>query len=146
MMIDAEDLTIRKTLHVEVPLERAFDTFTAGWHEWWPMETHSLANGEASIEWRVGGTASELVKGEWVDWADIFEFDPPHGFAMRWHVNAEKPATELRLRFERDGDGTRVELIHAGWESYPDGGGDESAGYTSGWDDVLGHYTRYLER
>lgn len=145
-MIDAEDLTIRKTLRVDVPVARAFEAFTAGWHEWWPMETHSLANGEGSVDWRVGGTASELVKGERVDWADILEFDPPNGFAMRWRVNAEKPATELRVRFEQDGDGTRVELIHAGWESYPDGGGEESAGYTSGWDSVLGHFTAYLDR
>ena len=63
---------------------------------------------------------------------------------MRWRVNAEKPATELRLRFAAEGEGTRVELIHAGWESYPDGGGEESAGYTSGWDAVLGHYMAHL--
>jgi uncharacterized protein YndB with AHSA1/START domain len=144
-MVDAEDLTIRKTLYVEVPVERAFDAFTAGWHEWWPIETHSLANGEVSVDWRVGGTASERVKGEWVAWADIFEYDPPHGFAMRWHVNAENPATELRLRFEPDGNGTRVELVHAGWESYPDGGARESVGYTSGWEVVLGHYTAHVE-
>ncbi len=141
MMIDAEDLTIRKAVHVEVPVERAFEAFTADWHVWWPTQTHSLANGEVVVDWRVGGTASEIVEGKRVDWADILEYDPPHGFTMRWRVSADKPATELRLRFETEGDGTRVELTHSGWESYPDGGEAESAGYTSGWDTVLGHYT-----
>ena len=145
MMVDAEDMTIRKTLHVAVPVERAFEAFTVGWHEWWPMHTHSLANGEAAIDWHVGGTAWEVVDGKRVDWADILEYDPPHGFMMAWRVNAANPTTELRLRFEPDGEGTRVELTHAGWETYPDGGEEESAGYTSGWDVVLGHYTSYLQ-
>jgi uncharacterized protein YndB with AHSA1/START domain len=144
MMVDAEDLTIRKTVHVEVPVDSAFDSFTAGWHDWWPMETHSIANGEGVIDWRVGGTASELVEGKRVDWADIVEYDPPHGFTMRWRVSAGQPATELRLRFEPDGSGTRVELTHAGWETYPDGGEEASSSYTSGWDIVLGHYTRHV--
>jgi uncharacterized protein YndB with AHSA1/START domain len=145
MTVGTRDLTIRKTLRVDVQVERAFEAFTAGWREWWPIETHSLAGGEVSIDWRVGGTASELVEGTWVNWADILEYDPPHGVALRWRVNAEKPATELRVRFEPDGDGTRVELSHEGWESYLDGGSEEQAGYTSGWDTVLGHYTAYLE-
>jgi uncharacterized protein YndB with AHSA1/START domain len=144
MMIDAEDLTIRKAVHVEVPVERAFEAFTADWPVWWPAETHSVANGEVVVDWRVGGTASEIVEGKRVDWADILEYDPPHGFTMRWRVSAGKPATELSLRFETEGDGTRVELTHSGWESYPDGGEAESAGYTSGWDAVLGHYTAHV--
>jgi hypothetical protein len=49
------------------------------------------------------------------------------------------------LRFEPEGEGTRVELTHAGWETYPDGGEAASAGYASGWDVVLGHYTTHLE-
>jgi uncharacterized protein YndB with AHSA1/START domain len=67
------------------------------------------------------------------------------GFTLRWRVHADKPSTELRLRFEPDADGTRVVLTHSEWESYPDGGAAESAGYTSGWDTVLGHYTGHLE-
>ena len=30
MMVDAEDLVIRKEIHVNVPVERAFEVFTAG--------------------------------------------------------------------------------------------------------------------
>jgi uncharacterized protein YndB with AHSA1/START domain len=145
MMVDAEDLTIHKTVHVSVPVERAFEVFTVGWLDWWPMATHSIGNGEGSADWRVGGTVSELVDGKRHDWADILEYDPPNGLTMRWRVSADKPATELRLRFVPDGDGTRVELTHSGWESYPDGGGGESTGYSSGWETVLGHYTAHVD-
>ena len=145
MTAQTADLTIRKTVTVEASLDHAFRVFTERMATWWPTETHSLAGGEVSLDWRVGGTASELVEGTWVSWADILEYDPPHGVALRWRVNAEKPATELRVRFEPDGGGTRVELSHGGWESYLDGGTKEQASYTSGWDTVLGHYTAYLE-
>jgi uncharacterized protein YndB with AHSA1/START domain len=140
MMVDAEDLVIRKTLHVNAPLEEAFDAFTRGWHEWWPMATHSIGAGQGAIDWRVGGLATELVDGTVHEWGDILEYDPPHGFLMRWRVTPVHPPTELRLRFEADGEGTRVELTHAGWEAYPDGGAESYAGYTSGWDEVLAHY------
>ena len=145
MMVDAEDLTIRKTVHVSVPVERAFEVFTVGWLDWWPMATHSVGNGEGSADWRVGGTVSELVDGKRHEWADILDYDPPHGLTLRWRVSPGKPATELRLRFVPDGDGTRVELVHSGWESYPDGGGGESSGYSSGWETVLGHYTGFVD-
>ena len=61
MMVDAEDLVIRKEIHVNVPVERAFEVFTAGLQDWWPMETHSLANGVIAVDWRVGGRASLLT-------------------------------------------------------------------------------------
>ncbi len=144
MMVDAEDLVIRKTLHVDAPLEQAFDTFTRGWHAWWPMATHSIGNGQGQIDWRVGGLATELVDGTVHEWGDIVEYDPPHGFLMRWRVTPAHPPTELRLRFAADGDGTRVELTHAGWEAYPDGGAVSFAGYTSGWDVVLAHYVSHV--
>ena len=55
MMVDAEDLVIRKEIHVNVPVERAFEVFTAGLQDWWPMETHSLAKGGSRS---TGGSAA----------------------------------------------------------------------------------------
>jgi hypothetical protein len=36
-----------------------------------------------------------------------------------------------------EGDGTRVELEHRGWEAYGDGAGESSSSYGKGWDLVL---------
>jgi uncharacterized protein YndB with AHSA1/START domain len=144
MTTETADLTIRKTLHVAVPVEQAFDTFTNGWVDWWPTATHSLDAGTPDIEWRVGGTAGEIVRGERKEWADILEFDPPHGFAMRWRVNPENPPTDLRVTFTAEGDGTRVELTHGGWEAYGDAARESYTDYNGGWDEVLGHYVRFV--
>lgn len=140
MMIDAEDLVIRKTLHVDAPPEEAFDVFTRGLGDWWPVTTHSIGGGAVAGDWRVGGLVTETVDGRVHEWADVLEYDPPHGLLLRWRVTPAHPPTELRLRFVAEGDGTRVELTHAGWEAYPDGGLESYASYTSGWDGVLGHF------
>jgi uncharacterized protein YndB with AHSA1/START domain len=144
MMIDAEDLVIRKEVHVNAPVDRAFAVFTAGLPEWWPMETHSIRNGVTSVDWRVGGIAVETVGEERFEWGDVLEYDPPSSFRLRWRVNPEKPPTELKVVFLADGEGTRVELTHSGWERFLEAGDEGFHSYSSGWDIVLGHYVAYV--
>ena len=61
---------------------------------------------------------------------------------MRWRVNPESPPTDLRVTFAAEGDGTRVELIHTGWEAYGDGGARAERQLQRG----LGHGARPLHR
>jgi uncharacterized protein YndB with AHSA1/START domain len=140
---ETADLTIHKTLHVAVPLEQAFDVFTTGISSWWPVATHSIGGGELTVDWRVGGVAVELVDGDRHEWFDVVAYSPPHSIDLRWRVTPEAPPTDLRVTFAPEGDGTRVELSHAGWEAYSDGGAAPSGGYSEGWDTVLGHFTRF---
>ena len=41
------------------------------------------------------------------------------------------------MRFVPEGDGTRVELEHRGWERWGDEAAETRASYDSGWDTVL---------
>lgn len=141
MTTETAELTIHKTIHVAAPLERAFDVFTNGMTTWWPVATHSVDTGELSVDWRVGGLAVELADGVRHEWFDVVEFMPPHAVGMRWRVNPEAPATDLRVTFTPEGDGTRVELFHTGWEAYGENAAERSDGYREGWDVVLGGYT-----
>jgi uncharacterized protein YndB with AHSA1/START domain len=145
MMIDAEDLVIRKTIHVNALPERAFEVFTAEWSRWWPTETHSMAQGETAVDWQPGGPVVETKGDERHEWADVLELDPPHSFRLRWRVNPEKPPTEIRVSFAPDGDGTRVDLVHSGWEVFAERADQELQGYTSGWDVVLAAYRTYAD-
>jgi uncharacterized protein YndB with AHSA1/START domain len=143
------DLTIRKTLHVDAPVERAFEVFTDGVAGWWPFDTHSIegkAEPELQLQWREGGVNGELVDGELRPWYDVLAYEPPARLLLRWRVNPEKPATQVEVTFAAEGEGTRVELTHSGWEAYgaeEDGGYD---GYNQGWDAVLGHYVEFFGR
>ena len=44
------------------------------------------------------------------------------------------------MRFLPDGDGTRVELEHRGWEDMVVDGSAKRSSYETGWDIVLGEY------
>ena len=146
MTIETADLTIHKTVHVAVPLEQAFDVFTAGIASWWPVATHSVGGGELTVDWRTGGVGVELVDGVRHEWFDVVAYSPPRSIVLRWRVTPGSPPTDLRVSFASEGAGTRVELIHTGWEAFGDGGAEPSRSYSEGWDTVLGHFTRFTTR
>ena len=141
---------VQKSVLVDAPPEEAFRAFTAGLSDWWPFETHSIGGERTQrvvFEEREGGRVYEIVEtGEEEDWATVLAWEPPQRFVISWRVNKTEPATEVEVRFSAEGDGTRVELDHRGWESAgPDGAADRGS-YDKGWDHVLGRYVAALAR
>lgn len=138
---------IRKTVTVDCSVEEAFRVFTADALSWWPVETHSIHVDVAEIvfEPHVGGEVFELsATGEKGHWASVLEWEPPHRLVLAWNIlNREGSETEVEVRFVREGDGTRVELEHRGWERVVGDASAKRADYYSGWDFVLG---KYVER
>jgi uncharacterized protein YndB with AHSA1/START domain len=134
---------VRKQISVDCDVETAFRTFTEDIATWWPVEGHSIT-GEgttAVFEQRAGGRMYERAPdGQEHDWASILVYEPPHRVVLEWKVNSAAPPTEVEVRFSPDGDGTRVELEHRGWEQYATGGTDERGSYDTGWSHVLGRF------
>jgi uncharacterized protein YndB with AHSA1/START domain len=134
---------VRKQISVDCDVESAFRTFTEDIATWWPVESHSIT-GEgttAVFEPGVGGRMYERAPdGQEHDWGAILVYEPPHRVVLEWKVNPSAPPTEVEVRFSPDGDGTRVELEHRGWEQYPTGGVDERGSYDTGWEHVLGRF------
>jgi hypothetical protein len=129
---------INKTVTVEASQETAFDTFTRQVDSWWPR-THSVFEDDVQeivFDERTGGRLYERsTGGEEADWADVLVWQPHSRFVLRWRVNPERGPTEVEVRFTPEGDRTRVDLEHRGWDD-PEG----RANYGPGWDRVLGHY------
>jgi uncharacterized protein YndB with AHSA1/START domain len=140
------DLTVRKTVTVKCEPKEAFELFTGRIVTWWPFETHSTSDEppEAVVfENRVGGRVFDrLASGEEHEWATVTAWEPPERFVIDWHVSRGKPSTELEVRFSPDGDGTRVDLEHRGWERYGDEAAESYDSYNGGWDAVLGRYVQ----
>lgn len=135
-----ETEAIRKTVNVALPVEKAFRLFTDGIGTWWPFATHSIG-GEA-VEAAVFDVEAKrlyerAVDGTEHDWADILAWEPPNRFLLGWRVNPASPGTDVEVRFEPDGAGTRVELEHRGWEKCGPG---ERSSYDGGWEQVLGKF------
>ena len=140
---------VRKTVTVDCVVEEAFRVFTSDAISWWPTETHSLHEGkvrEIVFEEREGGEVYELSSdGEKGHWATVLAWGPPGRLVLAWNVaNAEALPTEVEVRFTAEGDGTRVELEHRGWEALAEEGAEKRGNYDTGWDHVLGLYERRL--
>jgi uncharacterized protein YndB with AHSA1/START domain len=135
---------IRKTVTVDCAVEEAFRVFTADALSWWPVGTHSIheAVDEIVFEPRVGGAVYEIgTNGERGHWATVLEWEPPHRLVLAWNIlEREGDLTEVEVRFLPDGEATRVELEHRGWESVELDGPAKRSNYETGWDAVLANY------
>jgi uncharacterized protein YndB with AHSA1/START domain len=138
------DMTVRKSVTVNCPPEEAFALFTDGLETWWPFETHSPSDErpeDVVFEPRPGGRIYDrLPSGKETHWGTVTAWEPPGRLALDWHVTPSNPVTQLEVRFSAEGDGTRVDLTHSGWERYGAETGETFDSYNRGWDTVLGRY------
>jgi len=135
-----------KQVLVQANAERAFRRFTAEMATWWPLASHSVFEGEAesvTFEGREGGRIVERAPGgrECV-WGTVKRWDPPRRVAFTWHPGHEPAqAMDVEVTFTPEGDRTRVQLTHTGFERLgPRDGRMASRGYPIGWVYVLGLY------
>lgn len=136
---------VQKSVTVALDVEAAFRLFTEGIHTWWPLETHSIYEDEATtciLEGKEGGRIYEVGKdGAQGDWGQVLQWEPPHRFVMSWFPGRESATgQEVDIRFSAEGSGTRVDLLHSGWETLGDRAEKVRAGYDTGWDLTLGRY------
>jgi uncharacterized protein YndB with AHSA1/START domain len=153
-MDTATDLAIRRSIHVNATPERAFDVFTRGIYSWWPLETHSIGAmrdntrpQELHLELRERGRFYEVTNGQEHSWGRVLTYDPPNRIVIEWHVNPENPPTEIDVTFTPEDGGTRVDLVHSGWERYDDPTHATRDGYDAqdGWTTVVARYAEAVE-
>lgn len=140
---------VRKTVTVSCAVEEAFRVFTSGAMSWWPVAAHSIAGEEVErivFDEHEGGRVYEVSSaGEQAHWATVITWEPPERLVLAWNVlERDEVATEVEVRFLPDGDGTRVELEHRGWEALTEDAETKRTNYDRGWDRVLGLYVRYV--
>ena len=74
-------------------------------------------------------------------------WEPPSRVGYTWHPGrGEETAQEVEVTFTPEGDGTRVDIRHWGWEKLGDRLDETIASYNEGWDMVLAVYARAAER
>lgn len=134
---------IEHAVHVPLAPEDAFDLFTRQLAVWWPLVSHSCSGRRDAVvrfEPREGGAVTEFEPdGTAHAWGVLTEWAPPRAFAMHWHPGQPaEAATRLRVSFVADGEGTRVQVHHAGWAARGDGAAAVHGGYQRGWPQVLG--------
>jgi activator of Hsp90 ATPase-like protein len=106
---------IQQSVLVECPIEEAFQLFTEGFAEWWPLASYSMTGQAAEAcgmePWVDGRVFERTRSGEEHEWGTVIEWNPPTHLTFTWH-----PAARVDVQFNVEADGTRVTLIHTGWE------------------------------
>ena len=147
MTMPTTGTSVRSTVVVDAPVERAFTVFTRDIGTWWPREHHILQGelAEMTFEPRVGGNVFDrAVDGSECRWSRVLAYEPPHRVVFSWDIDLQwqleaDPArtSEIEVRFLPEGaDRTRVELEHRHLERHGDGWEEmrSAVGSPDGWD------------
>jgi uncharacterized protein YndB with AHSA1/START domain len=150
MTVQAAETSVRTSILVEAPIERAFSVFTDGMGSWWNPEHHLLEAelDEIVFEPRVGGHVYDRgVDGSECRWARVLAYEPPDRFVISWDITTSwqietdpEKTSEVEVRFVAEAPGrTRVELEHRNIERHGDGwqGMRDAVGAPDGWGDGL---------
>ncbi len=141
---------VRKTVTVDCSVEEAFRVFTAEANSWWPIEMHSIHGLEVKqvvFEPLEGGEVFEVSIGDAKEhWATVVSWDPPNGFVLAWNIRErEAVPTEVEVRFSPEGDSTRVELEHRGWDAIAEEAEAKRSAYDTGWERVLATFVEQVD-
>ncbi len=140
---------VLRAAQVRCSPEAAFAAFTERMGAWWPLTTHSVFGDRAGDVAFAGGRLVERsVDGAEAVWGSVLSWEPPHRFVVSWHPGAApEDASEVEVRFLPDGDATRVEVEHRGWERFGDSAMMRRRGYVGpgAWGHVLDHYADVAE-
>ena len=86
-----------------------------------------------------------MTSGEEAHWANVTAWEPPSRLVLEWKVNPEAIApTEIEVRFTPEGDGTRVDLEHRGFEALGKDAEEAHTSYSNGWPAVFQDYVETI--
>ena len=121
--------------------QHAFETWAFDTARWWPA-SHSVSTQPGlvvTLEPRVGGRIFERTPaGDEHDWGEVTAWEPPGRLAYRWHLRQDRDdATQVEITFSGSVQGTRVRIVHSGWERLGAKGSDLRNRNRAGWDGLL---------
>jgi uncharacterized protein YndB with AHSA1/START domain len=145
---------ILRTVTVSRSVEEAFRIFTEEMAAWWPLDAYSRAYSEYQgtgitsktviVEGRAGGRIYEVLSdGTETSWGEVLVWEPPHRVVYSWKPHSRPvPPTEVEVTFTGEGERTRVDVEHRGWDRLGDVGPEARETYAQGWPLVLASYQR----
>src|SRR5579859_774029 len=122
MSVQVAETSVRRTITVNAPIERAFSVFTDGIDTWWDPNHHLVEGFDHMVlEPRVGGNIYDVGKdGSECRWARVLAYEPPHRLVFSWDITTDwqietdfERASEVEVTFTAQGPNTTlVELRH----------------------------------
>jgi uncharacterized protein YndB with AHSA1/START domain len=145
--------SVKQSVVVEAPIERAFKVFTEDFGSFKPAEHNMLrvAIAETVFEPKVGGFLYDRgADGSVCRWARVLAYEPPNRLLMSWDISPQwqiesdpKKTSEWEVRFIAEtSQRTRVEIEHRHFDRHGEGwqGVREGVAADQGWPLYLQRY------
>jgi uncharacterized protein YndB with AHSA1/START domain len=158
MSTQAAETSVRMSIVVEAPIERAFSVFTADFDRIKPREHNMLAVdiAETVFEPREGGHIYDRgLDGSECRWARVLAYEPPNRVVFSWDISPQwrietdvEKTSEVEVRFISEApERTRVELEHRNLDRHGVGWEGARAGVDSedGWPLYLQRFGELLK-
>jgi uncharacterized protein YndB with AHSA1/START domain len=119
-MTPTDSITVTTTVAVDA--ETAFEVFAGEIEDWWIRRPFRGA-GTLRFEGGPHGRLLELDHNGSREMGRVLVWEPGKRLVFEWRPRDFEPdqKTEVEVRFEPDGAGTRVTLEHRGWDAIPPG-------------------------
>jgi uncharacterized protein YndB with AHSA1/START domain len=145
------ETAVRKSVTVDVPVDKAFRVFTDGMDGWWNRDHHigSADIDHVVLEPRAGGRWYEVgVDGSECSWGRVLEWDPPGRLVLAWQISSNWQfdpdlLTTVEVRFVAvSPERTRVDLEHRDLDRFGDAEKEMRAAFDSGggWKGLLDRF------
>jgi uncharacterized protein YndB with AHSA1/START domain len=157
MSVQTTGTSVRTSIVVEAPIERAFSVFTEGFGRFKPREHNMLGIeiAETVFETRVGGHVYDRgVDGSECRWARVLAYEPSTRVVISWDISPHwqietdhEKTSEVEVQFfSETPQRTRVELEHRNIERHGEGweGVREGVAGEDGWPLYLQRFTAVL--
>jgi uncharacterized protein YndB with AHSA1/START domain len=143
MSTQAAETSVRTSIVVDAPIDRAFQVFTEDFGSFKPPEHNMLEVeiAETVFEPRVGGNLYDRgVDGSECRWARVLAYEPPDRVVFSWDISPQ-------WQIETDPERTRVELEHRNLDRHGDGWEPErdAVGGEGGWPLYLQRFAALLK-
>jgi uncharacterized protein YndB with AHSA1/START domain len=158
MSTQATETSVRTSIVVQAPIERAFTVFTDDFDKVKPREHNMLGVdiAETIFEPRVGGQIYDRgVDGSECRWARVLAYAPPDRVVFSWDISPQwqietdpGKTSEVEVRFISESpERTRVELEHRHLERHGEGWEQERDGVAApdGWPLYLQRFADVLK-
>jgi uncharacterized protein YndB with AHSA1/START domain len=155
----AASTTVRSSIVVDAPIDRAFRVFTEDFGAFKPREHNLLAVdiAETVLEPRAGGSVFDRgVDGSECRWGRVLAYEPPDRVVIGWDISPtfqlevdRDRSSEVEVRFIAEGPSrTRVQLEHRNLDRHGDGweGMRAEVDGDQGWPLYLERYAALLGR
>lgn len=145
--------SVRRSITVKAPVQRAWDVYTAGYGSWYPKEHFLGAAPAETVEyepWAGGRWFERQTDGTELLWGKVRAWEPPGRLVLAWMVGGDwqcdpdpEHASEVEVTFTAvDPEHTEVVLEHRDIERHGSGAASIAGGVS---DDSMGH-ALYLRR